>query len=354
MRIWLVGLFLVTFILLSGCVKESIPPSYNVSAPSVSQINQSVPIIMTNLSTGCAYDNPSCDTNFTCVNNSCVLSQGCQFNNPSCSGGFECRANHCVALKSCEKSRTFNMLVFMDDNSYSVTDGELYAYFNQAGDLLFNITCTNINVIKIWHISLSKIEDLDTITGTLLKENSELTNSANGFVFFSHLPDCAKNNGGCAWSIAPGLYDVTNYCNSFSYKEQSNLIYGSLVDWNHKFGACGYDSNGNHTSDTSLGGECRNQPDTPCVARNGYYMCKNLIDDYYASDNSIFTITTIIHEIMHHFGDNGNMDHFGTSTCESHGSYVRDFYCPTTDDFECYAGMCPYTYDNFENSKNIC
>lgn len=323
---WLIFLFLAV-IFLSGCVKE--PAKLSDNYTNTNYVNGTVQNNTNQLPTGCAYDNPSC------------------------SGGQKCKDDQCIVV-NCTQTRTFNMLVFIDDNSYQVSDNEIYAYFEQASSMLFNRTCTDIKVTEIWHVSVQKNEDIGNITGNLLKENTELTNNANGFVFFSHLPDCAKNNGGCAWSIEPSFYGVPNYCNTFSHKGQTNFIYGSLIDWNHKFGACGYDSDGNHVSDSSIDGECRNQQGITCVLQNGYYMCDNLVSDYYASNNQIFTITTIVHEIMHHFGDNGVMDHFGTTTCQAGGSYSKDFYCPTNDDFGCYFGMCPYTYKNFENSKNIC
>lgn len=255
--------------------------------------------------------------------------------------------------KACTQTKTFNMLVFMDDNSYDVSDTEIEQYFDEAGKLLYDRTCTNISVIKIWHVRLGGSEDMGPALEEKLQDNAELARRANGFVFFS-ADQTARSYGGYAWPLYPSSLGLSDYCNTFAYKGETELMYGSVIDWAHMFGSCGYDENLDHISSVRINGECRNQPGTPCVFHNGYYMCKNLIDDYYATDRNLFTITTVIHEIMHHFGDGGNSDHFGTNECIARGTYEKDFYCPSEDDSECYFDMCPYVYDNFENAENLC
>lgn len=47
---------------------------------------------------GCAYNNPTCPTNYNCVNNQCIEQKptGCAYNNPPCSSGYTCTNNQCV------------------------------------------------------------------------------------------------------------------------------------------------------------------------------------------------------------------------------------------------------------------
>ena len=65
-----------------------------------------------------------------------------------------------------------------------------------------------------------------------------------------------------------------------------------------------------------------------------------------------FGSSVIIHETMHSFGYEGNMDHYGTDTCDTYmaSSTSGRPYNPDTWDlaeFQYYNGMCPYVYDNF-------
>ncbi len=305
------------------------------------------------LKTGCAYSNPSCPPDYDCANNTCMLRSGCAYGNPPCDGGETCVDNICVIGKECRQTKTFNMLVFMDDDSYDVSDGEIEEYFEEAGKLLHDRTCTEIEVIKIWHVRLGGSGGMEQALRDKFTENAALARRANGFVFFS-ADQNSRSYGGYAWALMPASLGLSNYCNNFSYNREIHFMYGSVIDWTHMFGRCGYDEDLNHVSDVSIDGECRNQQGTSCVFNNGYYMCESLVDDYYATNRNFFTATTIIHEIMHHFGDNGNYDHFGTQECLAHGDYERDFYCPSQEDSDCYFQMCPYVYGNFENAENLC
>jgi len=47
--------------------------------------------------TGCEFNDPACGLGFSCVNNVCAEDNpvGCEFNNPSCEAGYECVTNTC-------------------------------------------------------------------------------------------------------------------------------------------------------------------------------------------------------------------------------------------------------------------
>jgi hypothetical protein len=265
-------------------------------------------------------------------------------------------------LEEMNPSRTFKMLVFMDDNSYTVSDSEIRDYFLKASKLLYDRTTVSIEIIDggIWHVNVNQSTDVDSITYQTFSNNKNLVKQVNGFVFFTKANDCARTNGGCAWSVAPNfnLIGINDYCNTFSdLDKKTNQLYGSTIDWGHKYGACGYDENDKHISNTSLAdGSCRNTPNVNCVVRNGYYMCENLINEYYATNLHLMTTSIIIHEIMHSYGENGVMDHFGTEVCLQYPKHEKNFDCPTSslNESVCYFQMCPYTYENFKNSENLC
>ncbi len=51
---------------------------------------------------GCQYNNPSCGSNYDCVNNACILKKGCNYSNPSCVSNKECVNNVCVLKEGCQ------------------------------------------------------------------------------------------------------------------------------------------------------------------------------------------------------------------------------------------------------------
>lgn len=248
--------------------------------------------------------------------------------------------------------RTFQMAVFVDENSYKISDQEISEYFDFTSQLLHKRTGVHLKVInnKAWRVRINKEAELETVLKATINNNLEAFKRANGFVFFSSIDPDVKQLGGSAWSYYKPFPD---YCNTFSFDKYATILYGSIIDWGHKFGRCGYDDNGNLISRTSVDGECRNAKGTECVMKFGYSMCKTLTGDYYASDPRLMTASTIIHEIMHHFGG----VHYGTAKCNSRAVPLRTFFCQKTDRdnlSDCYFQMCPYVFENFKNAVNIC
>jgi len=72
---------LIALLFVFGCTTQ----------PSTSQEN-----IPQSVSQGCQYNNPSCESDYNCVNNQCVLKLGCQYNNPVCNDDSDCINNQCV------------------------------------------------------------------------------------------------------------------------------------------------------------------------------------------------------------------------------------------------------------------
>jgi hypothetical protein len=54
--------------------------------------------------TGCAYSDPACSENYSCVNNSCILKSGCNYNNPACASNETCLNNTCALKPGCAYS----------------------------------------------------------------------------------------------------------------------------------------------------------------------------------------------------------------------------------------------------------
>ncbi|MFH1946767.1 MAG: hypothetical protein ABIJ23_01255 [Candidatus Magasanikbacteria bacterium] len=255
-----------------------------------------------------------------------------------------------------DNARSFNMLVFIDENSFTISDQELADYFEFSDELFYDRTQTHLALIPsgVWRVKLDEMEDIEKTLIDTLVSNKETFKNANGFVFFSTVSPLAKIAGGHTMSFYPVHNGLGDYCNTFSSYDETDFLYGSIIDWGHKYGICGYNEDGEYVSNTSINGQCRGQAGIECVLKYDYYMCKNLVDEYYATDPRLMSVSTIIHEIMHFFGENGTMDHYGTADCQNYPVPEKTFNCSSADMSGCYFGMCPYTYLNFQNSTNKC
>jgi hypothetical protein len=263
----------------------------------------------------------------------------------------------------CSAAREFNVLVFFDDASATATDAEISAALQEASEHLYARTCIKLNVLKIWRVqNSSDPAKKDTALAEaypILKQNPDLVKKANGFVYFTENPTCSDTYGGCAITLTPAQekIGISDYCNTFSnIYGQTGLLFGSYVDWDHMFGRCGYNDNEEKVSDKSFGGECQNQDGVSCVKKFDYYMCSNLTGEYYAQSRRMMAISTVVHEIMHHYGVKGNYDHNEKAEhCkQSYKNTLDDFICADGDIGNCFFNICRYTYENFMKAEDKC
>ena len=255
----------------------------------------------------------------------------------------------------CPTTRAFKMLAFFDDSSYLATDAALTEFFTETSEHLFARTCARIDLLKIWHVPFANTNDPLAPVHALMKQNAALVKQADGFVYFTEKVACSDTYGGCTWPIDPNTIGIAGYCNRFAdLKSESNFLYGSIIDWDHMYARCGYNDQEQQISDVSLGGECTNQQGTKCILKNGYSFCSNLQDKYYAQNPKMMPMSTVVHEIMHFFGTEGNMDHNETLCAGKYAGTLDDVACTTTDTGECFFNICRYTYENFRQAENSC
>ncbi|HET7218775.1 MAG TPA: hypothetical protein VFJ02_12045 [Vicinamibacterales bacterium] len=123
--------------------------------------------------------------------------------------------------------------------------------------------------------------------------------------------------------------------------------YLAVIDFFHKYSACGYDDAGNRVSDRSIGGQCRNRPGLVCVDNGRYWTCPDALNDMYSNPDT-FTACSIVHEFMHPFGSEGNFDHYGTAQCIARtGMSQADARDLALAQQSC--GMCPDVYRQFRH-----
>lgn len=96
------------------------------------------------------------------------------------------------------------------------------------------------------------------------------------------------------------------------------------MHFDHFYARCGYDDQQRRVSDVSLGGECRGRNGLACVLKPGgeYWTCPDALSDLY-SDWDYYKGCTIVHEFLHPFGSEGNLDHYGSTSCVARGAVTQ-------------------------------
>jgi len=243
----------------------------------------------------------------------------------------------------------FSFDALVDLSSEPVTLEQAEATMQDASDILFNLTGFVIRLENYGTVELTQEQRSDYLirnnipTCYVEQTTDDLPSS---LVIFSYGSDnYARTMGGFTYTVAGPPSFQNNFVDAFG---NNNLIYVMFNHYSHKYARCSYDEWGeNIISDVSVGGECRNQPGTPCEMNNGYSMCTTAVDDLYASTPNYFSAATVIHEIMHSFGNYGNYDHYGTTDCTNEMKIYDSTWEPKDDDFLIYNGMCPYVYEIF-------
>ena len=166
----------------------------------------------------------------------------------------------------------------------------------------------------------------------------------NGIVLFSY----GDNNQAQPYGGYSGaMHGPSSYSSHFPINGDNTMINVSTVHFGHRYAICGYDpeDTDNLVSQVSLGGQCRNQPGTPCEEKYGYSMCSTAINDLYASTPTYMVSSSIVHEIAHPFGRHGTQDHYGTQECQDEMGWNSSNWQFTLEEAQEWVVMCPYVYD---------
>ncbi len=243
----------------------------------------------------------------------------------------------------------FSFDALVDLSSEPVTLQQTEATLQDASNILFNLTGFVIRLQNYGTVEFTQEQSSDYLMRDSIPQCyiAQTTNDIpDSLVIFSYGADnFARTMGGFTYAIEGPTSFKNHFVDAFG---NDNQIYVMFNHYSHKYARCGYDEWGeNVISDVSIGGECSNQPGTPCVMKNGYSMCQTAADDLYASTPNYFSAATVIHEIMHSFGYYANYDHYGTTDCTEEMKKGDSSWTPNDDEFLVVNGMCPYVYDNF-------
>ncbi len=248
-----------------------------------------------------------------------------------------------------EATGVFRLSVLVDLASEPVTREQAQAIVDEASGILLGLTGFKMEMVDFQEISSG--EAVRTIVQKYVKSASGI--DPNGIVLFSFGENgVAKSCGGYSYRLAGPAGYVNQFASPYAHKDE---IYVGVIHFSHRFGICGYGDSETPISNVSIDGECRNQPGVTCAEKYGYSICSNLVDALYASTPTYMVSSSVVHEIMHSFGPNGNPDHYGTAECTAamiSGKNARP-YRPapfSLEEAEYYVNMCPFVFDNFVNS----
>jgi len=276
-----------------------------------------------------------------------------------------------------ETKTQLNTLVIVDTDDYKITEKDVTDLFKLASDIYLKpktgITF-NVTGIKFASFSEGNLNFSSYLDEEYAKNQESKSNLPEYIVAFDKNEVTNEYGGYKAHYVIYWLIDdlengqKINYCNKFPSKyiggqyPSEISIPAAVVDYGHRYAICGYDTDGiTIISNTSINGQCINQEGIPCISKNGYQMCSNLQNAFYAQNLLYYSAKTIVHELMHNYGENGEGDHFGTNTCKENMG-EKEFQdilnktpiAPFDSVTKEYADMCPNVWQNFLNSKQNC
>ena len=219
-------------------------------------------------------------------------------------------------------------------SSIGVSSSDIQRVFSLADSILEGKTGENMFIKEITNSPLISVS-------SYLQDFNKAETSPDGILVLTD-DNTAITYGGYSITLPgpPGF--VNNYP---SPVVENDRVYIAAIHWNHLYASCGYNDSGNHVSDVSINGECRNIPGTPCVQQDDYWVCSTALDLLYMNSD-YFKACTIIHEFLHPFGKEGVYDHYGSSSCiERTGMTSNE--AGDLHQFQLNCGMCPDLYDNF-------
>ncbi|MGD8604462.1 MAG: hypothetical protein PVF49_07810 [Anaerolineales bacterium] len=237
---------------------------------------------------------------------------------------------------------TYTIAVIVDLTSEPVTREQAQAVVDEASTIFQARTGFSIMMVDFVEMMPEQAERRSDLPDRYLDSHPDII--PNGIVMFSF----GDNNQAQVFGgYSTSTHGPSSTSSHFPIDGDETLITVSTIHFSHRYAICGYDPDNRDEliSDVSLGGQCRNQPGTPCVERFGYSMCANAVDDLYASTPTYMVASSIVHEIAHPFGRHGNGDHYGTQECQAEMGWNASNWTFNLDDSQEYAVMCPYVYD---------
>lgn len=277
-------------------------------------------------------------------------------------------------------SNKLDTLVIVDTDSYDITEKDVKEFFELAGNLwLKPKTGVDFNLTKIVFASLSEecpqhLGSCDS-GGWMEEDFPYFDEKLPEYIVFLTKGMDTTTAGAHAGATTyywldpsmEGFYNPESnneFCTEFPPPyDNYYTVPSGFIDYGHKIMRCGYDEIGkNIISNVSINGECKNQAGLNCIVKNGYQQCPNLSEDdnFYLKNPLHFSASSMVHEMLHSYGENGNLDHFETAVCkDAMGEKMKELEdkgvsAPFDTLKQEYTVMCPNVWENFKNSQQSC
>ncbi len=238
-----------------------------------------------------------------------------------------------------------DVAVVIDPDAREYSEGDIRRVLSVANDKLRELTGETLAVREVVSATAHGANASSLAASYAVALDPAQTIPPEAVVVATH-DSTAHTYGGYSMSLdAPPSWGFVNEYASPTVG--SNKYYLVAIEFTHPYARCGYDDALNHISSVSIDGECRNSPGLVCLALNGRWVCPNATNDLYMNAD-YFAACSIVHEIVHPFGKEGNYDHYGTPTCVSRtgmsAATAADLRAAQT-----YCGMCPDVYQQFRH-----
>lgn len=122
-------------------------------------------------------------------------------------------------------------------------------------------------------------------------------------------------------------------------------MYVAVLQFNHRYAACGYAGTDTVQSQVSSNGECRGVDGEVCAEWSGMQVCPIALPALDGQTPITMAAEPIIHEFMHSFSDKGQDDHYTSEACRM---ALGDDWDGA--DVRYYSDFCPMVYDIFADS----
>ena len=122
-------------------------------------------------------------------------------------------------------------------------------------------------------------------------------------------------------------------------------LYIAVLQFNHRYAACGYAGTDTIQSPVSSGGECPGMDGQVCAKWEGLQVCPAALPFLEGRTILDMAAEPVPHEFMHSFGDKGPDDHYTSEACQQVMGLAYD-----SDKAVTYSDFCPNVYDVFADS----
>ena len=251
-----------------------------------------------------------------------------------------------LALTACNTPPTptdnFKIAVIVDTTSDPVSQEQAEAVIAIANEKSINLTGFGLQLVEF--VEEDSGVSMENLVTKYMDRHSN--NLPNGILVFSvGDEDRAKINRAYAQQIpAPD-----GFRNAFASPYLGNgYMYVAVLQFNHRYAACGYDGKDTIQSLVSIGDECRGEDGTACTEWEGMQVCPSALPFLEGHTPIDLACGPVIHEIMHAFGNHGPEDHYTSETCQKAMGWEPGHY--DLAEAEYYNDFCPFVYNVFADS----